>query len=630
MSTPHSTPSPAAADPVPAAHDPVPAAADPSAAADANATVDANSGTSGPTGAKDAAAANAAGADAAALEEWEEPPVPPAELADLFNSFEKAARARRLYHSNNPMYQSFVGGARAAVERLWTNVASLHIGVEESGFVCYELRFSAAEGRENLAFLFYKDGIRSLTLVPGFEDELERFLHVVTLARQLDQKAADDMVTLLWEQEFTSLQYGYVDMLAEGLQLPERGPAAAGASIDTDLLRADIQNRLDQVLPPTVQAGAPPVATAVSADQFVETLYFLESHELEQLQREVEHEWQRDTKSAVLDALFDRLEDRRIEWQREILNILRQLMPVFLSRGDLRSAARVLVETTALREAGVFDDAERRALESLFAELSRPDVLGELLRALAEGSIEPADADLSVFLAHLGADALALLIRAAETADSAALKERLRVAIEGLAGEHRPILVELIDAVDAVVALGATRLAGKLDVAPAAPRIADLYRRGSAEARRVAIDALVRIRSSSAMGVVQEAIEDDDREVRITAARGLGAMRYQPARANIESVIQTRRLADADLTEQIAFFEAYGAIAPAEGVRLLDRMLNGRRMFGKMSNEMRACAAMALGRIATPEARESLLGSASDTHPMVRSAVAKALAGIAK
>src|SRR5690606_6799640 len=200
--------------------------------------------------------------EAAALEDWEAPPVPPAELAELFTAFEKAARARRLYQANNPMYQSFVGAARAAVERLWENVSTLTIGVEETGFTCFGHRFTVPAGRENLPFLFYKDGIRSLTLMPGFEDELEPFLQVVAQARQLDQNAADDMVTLLWEREFTSLQYSYVDILAEGLTIPEPGTVAGDASIDTQLLRADIENRLDQTLPPSVAAGAPPVATA--------------------------------------------------------------------------------------------------------------------------------------------------------------------------------------------------------------------------------------------------------------------------------------------------------------------------------------------------------------------------------
>jgi HEAT repeat protein len=58
---------------------------------------------------------------------------------------------------------------------------------------------------------------------------------------------------------------------------------------------------------------------------------------------------------------------------------------------------------------------------------------------------------------------------------------------------------------------------------------------------------------------------------------------------------------------------------------MLDRLLNGRRMFGKESQEIRACAAMALGKVGTPAARASLQKAAQETNPMVRNAVTKAL-----
>src|SRR5690606_27050475 len=106
---------------------------------------------------------------------------------------------------------------------------------------------------------------------------------------------------------------------------------------------------------------------------------------------------------------------------------------------------------------------------------------------------------------------------------------------------------------------------------------------------------------------------------------GIGALKYQPARPRIEEILESKGLRETDLTEQIAFFEAFAALAGADGVKALDRMLNGRRLLGKLTPEMRTCAAMALGKVATPEAREALQQAANDAHPMVRSAVARAL-----
>jgi HEAT repeat protein len=124
---------------------------------------------------------------------------------------------------------------------------------------------------------------------------------------------------------------------------------------------------------------------------------------------------------------------------------------------------------------------------------------------------------------------------------------------------------------------------------------------------------------------MQRALGDVDREVRLAAARGLGAARYTPARAKLEEIVNSKALREADLTEQMVFFEAFGGVASAESVDMLDRLLNGRRMFGKESQEIRACAAMALGKVGTPAARASLQKAAQETNPMVRNAVTKAL-----
>ena len=65
-----------------------------------------------------------------------------------------------------------------------------------------------------------------------------------------------------------------------------------------------------------------------------------------------------------------------------------------------------------------------------------------------------------------------------------------------------------------------------------------------------------------------------------------------------------RALRDADLTEKMAVFEAYGALCGDEGVAALDAMLNGKSLFGRREDsELRACAAVALGRVGTRRVR---------------------------
>jgi HEAT repeat protein len=179
---------------------------------------------------------------------------------------------------------------------------------------------------------------------------------------------------------------------------------------------------------------------------------------------------------------------------------------------------------------------------------------------------------------------------------------------------------------DAAVAAGAARLVGRLRVAEAGPDVARLLTRPEPRLRLAAVEALQELRSPAATGALEAALDDEDREVRVATARALAALRWVPARARLEAALDSRRLREADLTERIAYFEAYGGLAGADGVSLLDRMLNGKSWLGRRENgEMRACAALGLGRVRHPSAEKALAAAAADPDPVVRSAVGRAL-----
>ncbi|HEX7119029.1 MAG TPA: HEAT repeat domain-containing protein [Longimicrobiales bacterium] len=551
----------------------------------------------------------------------------PARVRELLMLLGKTVRAYQMYEANNPVYERFLESLRAGFEGVWAHVASLRFDVEEAGFRWEGEVYAAGEGRENLAFQFYKDGVRYVTFLPGFEDEVERFLDVVVRARRLSAEE-DDLVTLLWEQEFHAFRYGYVDVLAEGVELPEAGPALEFDPIPLESLSLELDSLDPSFASERAGSGGRPASSTFGREDFNETLYFLDEDELDRLRQELDDEWSRDVKPEVLNALFDRLEDPIPERQAEILEILDQLLPLFLARGDLVSASTILRELEAILARGDGLAAEQRGrAEALFDALSEPVALEQLLQSLEEGGTEPGAEALSQFLSWLRPEALPVLFRATETTASAAVRERVRPACDRLAGRHPDVVASLLGSDDDAVAAGAARAAGRLRLASAAPGLIRLLTRRSAATRLVAVEALVAMHTAPAMEGLKRALDDEDREVRIAAARGLGALRYVPARTSLERAIEGKSLRDADLTEKLAFFEAYADLGGAEAVEVLDRLLNGRGgLLGRRQPaELRACAATALGRIGTPAARACLERAIDETDTIVRSAIVRAL-----
>jgi hypothetical protein len=552
------------------------------------------------------------------------------DVADLLAMLIKAVRARTLYQDNNPVYQRFIEGLKVGLEQFWTRASILYLTVEEGGFRWNGTLIPGGEGRDTLPSLFYKDGIRSLTFLPGFEDEALPFLDVIRRARDVDREG-DDLVTLLWEREFTCFQYGSVDLLAEGESL-EAAEARPLPTIDPAALRADAgaPNAPPEQAGELAETGAV-LATGlqgVSREDFEDTLYFLDEAELQSLRDEVERELNRDLKTDVLNALFDRLDDATPERQTEILDLLRQLLPIFLSRGDLATTAAVVRELDQLlTRAGVLAPGPQAAADALLDQLSDPLVLEQLIQSAEHGAIDPAGADLSLFVSRLRAAALPVLLEATEQVASPQLRNLLSQAMERLAAHHGDVLVKLLDDGRAGTVAGAAKLAGRLRIPAAVDPLRRLLAHGEAAVRLAAVEALYALRTAAAIEALQTALDDTDREVRMAAARGLGALRFAPARARFEALLRGRTLREADLTERIAFFEAYGAVGGPDSVELLDRLLNGRRglLARRQQPELRACAALALGKVATPAARNALHKAAGDPDNVVRSAVQRAL-----
>jgi hypothetical protein len=545
-----------------------------------------------------------------------------ADVESLLAALSKSLRAFHMYQANNPVFQRFRDALREEFERLWSKTDVLELTVHEEGFGFGGEVFGVGGGRDAMAFAFYKDGIRYLKFLPGFEDEVPVFLDAVRRSRQREDDA-NDMISVLWEEDFASFQYGYVDLLSEGAALPEsarREPSQlSGGALALDGADAAAQEEWG------VGSG---LGSGLAPDDFDDTLYFLDPAELERVQRELDLELGRNLRRDVLNALFDRLEEGgRPERQAEIMGILDQLLPLFLSRGEMGHAARILEELGELAKgmAGTQSVLAER-VDQLFARLGDPKVLEQFVQALEEGAVSPDSEEVTLFFSRLEAGALPVLVRFAEMSEMPAVSTRLASAIDGLASRHPAAVDSLLGSGDPILVKGGARAAGRVKLTQAVGGLRTALNRGDREVRVAAVEALASIRSTPALQALITALKDDDREVRIAAARALGAVRFVLAREALAAALDDRRLKDADLTEKMAFYEAYGAVGGAAAVDRLDRLLNAKGFLGRRAAvDLRACAALGLGRAGTPAAIAALEKGLSDGDPVVRSAVTRAL-----
>jgi HEAT repeat protein len=544
-----------------------------------------------------------------------EPPFPPALVEELLKLLGKAARAHQLYLQNNPVYQRAIEQARAAFAPVWARTEELVLQVTEGAFV-WEGRPVLEESEksgDSLPWLFYKDGLRELRLLRGFEgDELVALLAIVQRARK-SAPDEDDLLTLLWEKDFLHLRYRYVDLVMEAAPSLDAIPPAERAAHAETMPAADA---------PQPREGI------VNLEDFDATLYFLDEHEIEYLRSAVQTEYSADLRVNVLAMLLDVFElqtDAAV--REEASQILENLLPHLLSAGQFRAVAYLLRESaTTLERARNLADVHRTRLRTLPDRLSEPAALSQLLQSLDEAPEPPAQEDLNALFEQLRPSALGTVFAWLGRAQDPRLRQVLETAAGRLASQNTAELVRLIGVQDREVALEAARRAGALRSAAAVAPLGRLMQSPHASMRLAAVQALVEIGSPGAMQQLERGVEDADRDVRVASSRAIAARTHRAALPRIEALIKGKIVRDADLTEKMTHFEAYGALCGEAGIPLLDELLNGKSFFGrKEDTELRACAAMALGRVASPRALELLRQAQGEKEVLVRNAVNRAL-----
>ncbi|HEV8304929.1 MAG TPA: HEAT repeat domain-containing protein [Gemmatimonadales bacterium] len=545
----------------------------------------------------------------------------------------KGMRATQLYLPNNPVYQRAVDNIRGAFRQVWQSTDDLHLDVGETELSWEDHAVYSQEQRnESIAWTLYKDGVRSLTFKPGVEDvEIVRFLGVLHQAKNLQADAPDDLLTLLWAEDFQFINYTFRELASENAVPIERtegapigggGGAAGAADGRTTADPAAFRRQVEEEAPPKREG-------LVSVDDFDTTLYFLDDKEIEYLHKEIEREYGQDLRRNVLAMLFDLLELQTYGTVRaELISIVENFIPYLLGAGDFRSVAFILRETKViLQRAREMIPEHRQTLESLPGRLSQADALSQLLQSLDEAAGHPSEEELSELFTELRAEALGTLMGWLPKLTNERVRELVKTAAERLAQTHAAEVLRALGSADPAVQLEMVRLAGRLKLPGAPDGMGPLLERGDRELKLAVVEALTTIASPNAMRLLEKAIDDGDRDVRIAAVKFLGQRGHRNAFPRIEAAVTGSKLKDADLTEKMTYFEAYGALAGANGIPVLEKLLvaKGGLLARKEDPETRACAAMALGRIRSPAAREILQKMAQDKEALVRNAVSRAL-----
>lgn len=532
-------------------------------------------------------------------------------VEELLRALARGQRALQMYLPNNPVYHRSVDQVAEAFGPVWGVTGRLVLDFQD-GELQWEgvaLQYGAARG-EGFAAQLYQDGLRRLVLLPGVEsEEITRFLAVMNRARLLPKDASDDLLTLLWEQQFVLISYTFVEALSDGVEFLQSGGGGADQGQDPSAVREQVEQDPGGAVAPADLDAAP---------------FFLDEAELRLLQNELEEEYRRDIRSAAIDALLDILEEQRAPAvRREVVALLEDVLPSQLAVGGFRAVARILRELRqiAVRAAGL-EQSLHDAILSFEERLSQPDILEQLFRTLEDPATRPPEDEIGEVLRELKPAALPFVLVHLGRSIAPEIRRALLPSVEQLARTRPQVLQEVLDAGASEAVEPAIDLVARLGLTTLAPSVAARLVDGSIGVRVAALNALGGFGTPSAISAIESALTDEERTVRQTALAILLARGGSGGTlAKLEALLFTGKDQDWERSERRTLFEAYGQLAgPAAIPRLRDLLAPRGLLRRKELPDVRACAIFALAKIRTFDARLVVDQYTTDKEAIVRSA----------
>jgi hypothetical protein len=364
-------------------------------------------------------------------------PFPTAPVEELLRALLKALRAHQLYLPNNPIYKGAIDTVRAAFTPVWAQTDELLFEITETEIRWFERPVLTEESKssDSLPWLFFKDGVREVTLMRGFEqEELVKLLEILQRVRKATPEE-DDLLTLLWSADFVNLRYRYVDLALESSAPLEDG--AEPAQLRTP---GEVRHAAGESAP---EGSAPGV---VNLADFDATLYFLDEKEIEYLQQEIAREYAADLRLNVASVLFDIFEHQADATVRgEVADLIETLMLYLLAGGHFRTVAYLLSEAqVAVKRGANVTPEQAERLGELPARLSSPEPLAQLLQSLDEASELPPTGELTLLFEQLRPTALATVFQWVGRLQNPRLRPLLEQAAGRLASSNTTELVKLI------------------------------------------------------------------------------------------------------------------------------------------------------------------------------------------
>lgn len=537
-----------------------------------------------------------------------------AAAGEVCGLFHRAYRDRRLYPPGHPTAGESTEAFAEAVSGFVERWGVLDLEVREDALALYdEAVYQREASRDNLAFLMFRDGLRTLSVHPDCDpSELDALVDCLAHADDL-AVMEHDLVTALWEQDFSHIEYHVVDPFLAGDAVPE-------GLVDT--LRETVAQRVGAVRTQDIspQSLAEDRMRRVRARRYEDASLRLTPEEIEYGERAVEglSSLTRDFGEVLLE-IAGKIPVEAIG--DVVIQSLASALGAFLDEDDLDGAMLLLERLGRLEDVRWCPSG---SVGFVAGEAVTADRLRDLLGRAKQGEPERFERMRELLLLVRRWITLPLLEILTEAGERNVRKTVLDVLGDENAVPWRDLEPLLRDPRWYVVR-NAVQLAAQMGHEELADHSGRLLAHQDVRVRREMVRALGRLNSATTRRGLRQALSDQDPSVRTLAAHALSRKGgAEEDRTLLLAHIKDRTFASLSPEEMEAFLGAYAELTQERSIPLLEKFWK-KSLFSAKPLALRVAAVLALGRVRGQAGAIALKAAAGSGEPPIRRAAADAV-----
>lgn len=515
-----------------------------------------------------------------------------AKLADeVIHAILRAKKALRMYPSNNPIYAQTVKDVYRRVTAFLDYADSLDLSITRNDIkLGSEVVYHAEGNEDNLALFFFRDGLRSLSITQGVdEEELHSFLDVISQDLERED-VEEDLVTLLWEKDFHNISYRVDESeLSEddGYEEDAETQAKEGANEPGSMQQAHDDTEQDE-------EPADTITPITITDEDLATL---------------DAELKEDQKSKfpkLTEILFDMLySSDSIEEFKDVSEIISNAVEFSIRHANLAVAINIFRRVREVHDRTKTVEAKKE-LSNLLAYANST----EIIETIGHWLDSPKGINEKVFkdyVALLDASSIPHFIALLGTLDTIAGRKAAIYALsvvgrkdfkalaKGL-GDDKWFVVRNI-----VVTFKSMNDKRALDFLPR------VLKHTEPRVVKETLKLMGEMGGPPSVVHIQEHLYSPKTSVAVVAAQALSKIGSDLAKAALIEKITSKDFQEMELTGMKPFFEALAKFRSLDVFEFLMGMLDRSPFFGRAKyNEMKACAMYALGLMGSNKALPAL------------------------